>query len=399
MSLRAGRMSSTIMVIAVVVVAAAVLMPEDAAAIPAFARKYRMSCTTCHAPVPRLKEYGEDFAGNAFRLEDKEPKRFFPDTGDDMLTLQRELPIAVRFDAYFLYDKYKDGNMTDFQTPFGLKLLSGGNISKNIGYYFYFYMSEKGEVAGIEDAYVHFNNLFGADFDLMVGQFQVSDPLFKRELRLTYEDYYIYKVRVGDTPTNLTYDRGLMFTLGTDIGFDVVFEVVNGNGKGEAHNGYLDEDNWKNFLLRVSQALGPVRIGAFGYSCNTKADNGGTIVENAHWYAGADGTIDYEDKLQLNMQYVYREDENPWLQSVGATVVETKGGFAELVYAPQGASGRHWIVFLYNYIDSQQKELNMNAGTLSYSWLLRRNLRLLAEGTYNDTDEAFRFTGGFVSAF
>jgi hypothetical protein len=182
-------MSSTIMVLVAVIIVVAVLMPEDAAAIPAFARKYRMSCTTCHAPVPRLKEYGEDFAGNAFRLEDKEPKRFFPDTGDDMLTLQRELPIAVRFDAYFLYDKHKDGNMTDFQTPFGLKLLSGGNISKNIGYYFYFYMSEKGEVAGVEDAYVHFNNLFGADFDLMVGQFQVSDPLFKRELRLTYEDY------------------------------------------------------------------------------------------------------------------------------------------------------------------------------------------------------------------
>jgi hypothetical protein len=190
-----------------------------------------------------------------------------------------------------------------------------------------------------------------------------------------------------------------MFTLGTDIGFDAVFEVVNGNGKGEAHDGYLDEDNWKNFLLRVSQALGPVRIGAFGYSCNTKADNAGTMVENAHWYAGADGTIDYEDKLQLNMQYVYREDENPWFEVAGGTRVETKGGFAELVYAPQGASGRHWIVLLYNYIDSQQKELNMNAGTLSYSWLLRRNLRLLAEGTYNDTDEVFRFTGGFVSAF
>lgn len=399
MSFRSGNVKSAIMVLAAAVIAASALMPEDAEAIPAFARKYRMSCTTCHAPVPRLKEYGGDFAGNAFRLEDKEPKRFFPDTGDDMLTLQRELPIAVRFDAYFLYSYHKDRNMTDFQTPFGVKLLSGGNISKNIGYYFYFYMSEKGEVAGIEDAYVHFNNLFGAEFDLMVGQFQVSDPLFKRELRLTYEDYLIYKVRVGSTVTNLTYDRGLMFTYGTDIGFDAVFEVVNGNGKNEAQNGYLDEDNWKNFLLRISQSLGPVRIGAFGYSCNSKVNNEGTMVENAHWYAGADGTIDVEDKLQLNVQYVYRKDENPWFESVEAPGVETRGGFAELIYAPQGESGRHWIVFLYNYIDSQQKDLNENAGTLSYSWLLRRNLRLLAEGTYSDTQETFRFTGGFVSAF
>ena len=37
-----------------------------------------------------------------------------------------------------------------------------------------------------------FNNLFGSELDITVGQFQISDPLFKRELRLTKDDYYIY---------------------------------------------------------------------------------------------------------------------------------------------------------------------------------------------------------------
>lgn len=399
MSIRSLRSRGSILIAVAAATAAVTLIPADAGAIPAFARKYRMSCTTCHAPVPRLKDYGNDFAANAFRLEDKEPKRFYPDTGDDLLTLQRELPIAVRFDAYFLYDHEKESDRTDFQTPFGLKLLSGGSLSNNIGYYFYFYMSEKGEIAGIEDAYIHFNNLFGVDFDMIAGQFQVCDPLFKRELRLTYADYDIYKVRVGNTVTNLTYDRGLTFALGTDAGFDAVFEVVNGNGKGEEIEGYLDEDNWKNFFLRLSQSIGPLRIGGFGYLCNTRVSTSGGMAENAHWYAGVDGTFDWTDKLQLNAQYLWREDENPWLQTVGANRVETEGGFAELILAPQGANGRHWIVLLYNYIDSQQKELELNSGTLSYSWLLRRNLRLTAEGTYNDTRETFRFTGGFVSAF
>jgi hypothetical protein len=389
---------SVIMAVAAVTTAAA-LVPENAGAIPAFARKYRMSCTTCHAPVPRLKEYGNDFAANGFRLEGKEPKRFYPDTGDDLLTLQRELPIAIRFDAYFLYEYEKESTRTDFQTPFGLKLLSGGSIAKNIGYYLYFFMSEKGEIAGVEDAYIHFNDLFGVDFDMLVGQFQVCDPLFKRELRLTYADYDIYKVRVGSTVTDLTYDRGLTFTFGTSAGFDAVFEVVNGNGKGEAAGEYLDEDNWKNFFLRISQSLGSVRVGGFGYSCNTKVNTVSGMAENAHWYAGVDGTLDWTDKLQLNAQYLWREDENPWLQTVGATKVETRGGFAELILAPQGENGRHWIILLYNYIDSQQKDLDLNSGTLSYSWLLRRNLRLTAEGTYNDTQETYRFTGGFVSAF
>ncbi|HER43985.1 MAG TPA: hypothetical protein ENO08_05955, partial [Candidatus Eisenbacteria bacterium] len=86
--------------------AALLLLPDAGEAVPAFARKYRMSCTTCHAPAPRLKAFGEDFAGNAFMLEeDQEPARFFQDTGDEILTLMRELPVAVRFDAFVEYLK------------------------------------------------------------------------------------------------------------------------------------------------------------------------------------------------------------------------------------------------------------------------------------------------------
>ncbi len=83
--------------------------------------------------------------------------------------------------------------------PILLKFLSGGEITKNIAYYFYFFFSESGEVAGIEDAFVMFNNLFGTELDFYVGQFQVSDPLFKRELRLTFEDYMVYKASPGSS--------------------------------------------------------------------------------------------------------------------------------------------------------------------------------------------------------
>ena len=119
MSIRSVRLKSSVLIIIAVMTASAVLLPDDVGAIPAFARKYRMSCTTCHAPVPRLKAFGEDFAGNAFRLEDQEPKRFYPDTGDELLMLQRELPIAVRFDGYLVWDHTEKSSMTDFETPFG----------------------------------------------------------------------------------------------------------------------------------------------------------------------------------------------------------------------------------------------------------------------------------------
>ena len=383
------------------------LVPAGSDAVPAFARKYRMSCTTCHAPAPRLKAFGEDFAGNAFQLEeDQEPKRFFLDTGDEILTLMRELPIAVRFDAFVQYDYEDDKDMADLKVPYGIKLLSGGNISKNIGYYFYFYMSERGEVAGIEDAYIHFNNLLGKELDVMVGQFQVSDPLFKRELKLTYEDYEIYKTRVGSTPTNLTYDRGFMVTYGTTFGLDAVFEFVNGNGKGEPVNGHFDSDDWKNALVRLSQSFGPVRVGGFGYLCNSVTEVYGETVENEHYYWGVDGTIDKGDRLQLNVQYLERHDDNPaFMLGENPTAVDTRGGFVELIWAVNGEMGRTFVTALYNYVESKAGSpgeavlYEYNAGTLSLSYLLRRNLRLVAEGTYNETDDALRFVGGFASAF
>jgi hypothetical protein len=63
---------------------------QDASSIPAFARKYQISCQVCHSPVmPRLKPFGDDFAGNGFRMTEYESPRYFINTGDDKLSLFR----------------------------------------------------------------------------------------------------------------------------------------------------------------------------------------------------------------------------------------------------------------------------------------------------------------------
>lgn len=215
------------------------MLPQKNFSIPAFARKYNMSCQTCHSPFPKLKPYGDEFAGNGFVLSDKESPRYFIETGDNELSLIRELPFALRLEGYVTYNNNKSEKF-DFNAPYLLKILSGGALAKNISYYFYFFFSERGEVAGIEDAFLMFNNLFEQDLDLYIGQFQVSDPLFKRELRLTFEDYKLYKYQPGLSKANLAYDRGLMLTYGLPTKTDLVIEILNGSGIGLA-------DNLKNF--------------------------------------------------------------------------------------------------------------------------------------------------------
>ena len=185
---------------------------DTASAIPAFARKYRVSCSLCHAPAPRLNAFGEQFGGNGFAFAPGEEPRDTIDTGDELLLLNQSLPLAVRLDAFMqaFTNVEADATKFDFQTPYGIKLLSGGQLAKNVSWYMYFFLTERGEVAGLEDAYIQFTDIGGSGVSLIAGQFQVSDPLFKRELRLEFEDYQLYRIRVGDARADLTYDRGFM---------------------------------------------------------------------------------------------------------------------------------------------------------------------------------------------
>lgn len=391
------------------IIAAFVLQIETAYAIPGFARKYGMSCTTCHTMAPKLKDFGEEFAGNAFIMEGQEPRRATMDTGDDQLLLQRDFPVAVRFDVFAQAQTGEEHPGSDFKTPWGVKLLSGGNVTEKIAYYFYFYLSEHGEVAGVEDAYLYFSDIFGSGIGAAVGQFQICDPLFKRELRLTYEDYQMYKIRVGNVPANMAYDRGIMLDWGAPWGTDIFLEVVNGTGIDESEGGYYDSDGYKNFFLRISQGLGPLRVGAFVYQAISNGDYG----ENVMLTFGPDATLSI-NPLEVNFQYLQRQDDNPfnyWPDPHGPAT--TTGILAEAIFSPQGDHSRWNLVGLYNQVTSDVLDLipidaidetslydiDYESISLTANYLVARNLRLLGEVKYDLLAEESRFVMGFVAAF
>lgn len=374
----------------------------DAFAIPAFARKYDMSCNTCHNPAPRLKAYGDEFAGNGFVLTDKEAPRAYRETGDDQLMLLRELPLAVRLEGYAKWQSGETGK-SDVQWPYLVKLLSGGQIAKDVSYYFYFFFGERGEVAGLEDAFVMFNNVFKSELDIYLGQFQVSDPLFKRELRLTLEDYQIYRVRPGLSSANLTYDRGIMLTYGFPTGTDIIVEVLNGSGIGPADaSRSFDNDKYKNTMFRLSQDIGEhLRIGGFAYfgreAGQPAVPSGTTERTNELWMAGPDLTVEVKD-VQLNFQYVERRDENPYFLSTN-TKIKTRGAFGELIITPGGDQGRWYAAGLYNWVDSEAPGLDYQTITAHVGHLLARNFRLVGELTHDVKAKSTRLSFGFVSAF
>jgi hypothetical protein len=387
------------------------VVPEAAWGIPAFARRYGVSCNLCHNAAPRLNAYGETFAANGFELVVGEEPRDTMETGDPLLRLVRRLDFALRMDLFAtaLMPVRRDGADIDLQTPYGMKLLTGGVLADRISYYLYFYMTERGEVAGLEDAYIQFTDIAGSGINAIVGQFQVSDPLFKRELRLQYEDYQPYRVRVGEARADLTYDRGVMLSYSPWEGGDVVFSVVNGRGLDHAAaDRHYDRDNDKPVSLRYSQELGPVRVGGFGYLAHER--NGGFTDRITVW--GPDATLAI-GAFELNAQYLRREDSNP-LFTPAPVRTTVNSVMAEVLYGPFGDDGRWTLAGLYNWIDADAPLLSMRLGqgtapggyaTGYHSaaggvhYLAWRNVRFMGEVGFDLERETTRFSTGVVLAF
>jgi len=420
-TLRSITFAGTVLAISLSIAAPVLLPSGDADAMPGFARKYKMSCTTCHAPPPRLKPYGEEFAGRGFRLEDpsQEPARATHDVGDPLLMLNREIPLGIRLEGYASVKEDAEAE-SDAEFPWAWKILSGGPITPTASYYFYF-LIERGEVVGLEDAYLQLNGIFGLPVDLMLGQFQICDPMFKREVRLERSDYLIYKTEVGASGLDLTYDRGVI--LGTELpgGIETVVQVVNGNGiHGADAERDFDDDRYKNVALRfargieaIGESIRETRVGVFGYYA--KQDRPGDTFphgsQNETLYLGGDLSTTFDDVCQVNLQYLRRTDDDPYFSRAPVDDFLTQGGFAELHVFPQGQNGRWVISALYNHVEIEPPAgardvddvvvpfMQEREASLTVNRLLARNLRVLVEGAYDLEGERTRGTVGLSAAF
>jgi hypothetical protein len=119
----------------------------------------------------------------------------------------------------------------------------------------------------VEDAWFSYDDLFDTGVGLQLGQFQLSDLMFPREVRMTFQDFMAYRF------AGITYDRGVLFGRGFGP-LDVSLGFVNGNGIEENFNvtspGYrrpdhlFDNDTGKSIFGRVGTGIGPASVGLFG---------------------------------------------------------------------------------------------------------------------------------------
>lgn len=197
-------------------------------AIPAFARMYGTSCSTCHIDFPKLNDFGKAFKDAGFK---------FPKDDESMIKIppvmlgapaNKELwpkaiwpgnipgipPIGFRMNNYFQYTGGSSGNFaartpagtlppfvpsTDFETG-EFSLFSAGNFGSDIAFWVNDDISVGGPNAngGLGDAYLKFVNvgrlikLPKDSLNLRVGEFELELPFTQaRSIWISPYDIYV----------------------------------------------------------------------------------------------------------------------------------------------------------------------------------------------------------------
>lgn len=378
-------------------------------AMPEFARRNDMSCAACHSAVPKLNKFGEIFASN--NMQQPNWRETAMDLGDERLALPSYPPLAIRLQAYV---QARDGESvdpltgetestsTDFQSPYLVKLLSSAPLSEYISYYFYAIFAEKGgngEVL-IEDAWFRHSNIFGTGVGMQLGQFQLSDLMFPREVRLPFQDFMVYRM------AGVTYERGVLFdrTIG---GLDLGIGLVNGNGIEENLDinspGYrrpdnmFDNDTSKSVFGRVGGEIGPVAAGLFALSGEQRGvaeGNAGLIDSNRDTdkrALGVDLAGQFGPRTHWYAQYLW----NSWdgfLDADPGKDYRWHGGFAGVDYIPSDL----WAFsLLYNYADADDladtdtiyEGIDINSLSFTTSYYFMRNLKGIIEVNLDMLDD------------
>ncbi len=382
-----------------ILVVAAFLMERIAASpnaygIPAFARKYQTSCSTCHNNFPELNDFGEAFKKNGFKFPQNDeqfvkeppvllgakaqrmvfPKAIYPGEIPGML------PIGFRYNGFMTYNSKQPVSLgflprTDLFTPNTFTVISAGTFGDGLSFWIDDDISAGGSGAegGLGDGYLKVNDLghkLGLPKDalnLRFGQFEVDLP-FTQARSINPTDYDIYDQASVAGPLGTT-NNPFVFAApqrGIEIGgypndgyFNWSIAALNGSNDNPAGR------NSKDIYARVSQrfnlerdssvrkevqAAGPtgprdhtsIRFGGFYYYGRNALNLDGQLapgfgtIHEPFYRAGGDLRFRYRD-LELWGLWMYGRDQNliPDTSTgdlLHGTPVTFSGGFMEAEY-------------------------------------------------------------------
>jgi hypothetical protein len=187
---------------------------RPAAAIPLFARRYGVTCQTCHSIVPRLNSFGEAFMAAGFRWPAP-------------VEIRRTFPVAAKVNLSYT-SRPQDGLPATSLDE--LEFLSFGPLGTHLAYRIEQYAVDGGLPGKTRDAFVEYvsdplaawHGSSRPQLDVQAGQFTLPLPNDPETQRPTENHYAIFDQTVGANPFDFFDDR-----IGVNLGLGVPAAGVN----------------------------------------------------------------------------------------------------------------------------------------------------------------------------
>ena len=369
MSKRSWQGLGFFLVLALCVILNFLFLPtRRASAIPAFARKYRTSCSTCHSDFPELNDFGWAFYKRGFKFPKDDasfvqipqqmlgapaykkifPKAIYP--GE----IPGSVPLGFRYEGYTQYNSKQPLAMgflprLDLFAPNTFTALTAGSFGPNLSWWVDDDISVGGQNAAgsMGFAYLkandigHYLHLPKDALNVRFGQFELDLP-FSQAYTINPTDYDIYDElpvagALGTTSNPLCLcgmQRGVEFSgYPHDGNFNWSVAITNGsndnppgnNGKNVYANVFEQFNLERNPQVRKAvQASGPtgphdhtsLRLGAFydygqnGLNADHTLFPGFPAIDEPYYKVGSYFRFRYQSKFELYGLGMFSHDAN-----------------------------------------------------------------------------------------
>ena len=275
-----GTLAKLVLVSGVVLSTTVLFLPKRASAIPAFARRYHTSCTTCHILPPKLNAFGVAFKNNGYQIpgDDEKfikqpdvelgapgwkkvwPKGVWPGAIADRVPLSAAVEMVADVSP-------KEPVKVDFAFPEEFELLAGGTLSPRFSYLGELAFEFDNGETEVDFERGHFNMRLTDSplLNLRLGRFETGATPFSRfSHRLTDQEFIVsdfqavpggFRFRQRQQGFELWGAKngpgggGVQYSLG----------LVNGSGSSNDNNSQKDFYGSASYKFRGFGVTGPAK--------------------------------------------------------------------------------------------------------------------------------------------
>ena len=416
--------------------AAIILMltfPKKSLAIPAFARKYKTSCATCHNGFPKMNAFGEAFRRNGYQFPGhtdpefikEEPvslgsegnKRAFPDAIWPS-TIPGSSPISLFLNGEIDYNPKEDPRFTFDGLGSSIETIAGGTFGEDLSFWGQASLGSDG--LELNRVFMIFSNLIGDTyaFNARVGVFEPG--LFSFSTHRAWMEGYWFTTRPFRDDMAWTFEetqKGIELNGMAEGRFGYSAGILEGFGSPHSDKDYYAHATYKFSGMPLDGVVegGPapggsqpyvdnsLTIGTFVYSGNAVIGSDSALQENKFTEFGGDFNAFYE-RFNLFGAVGIRNDKQPFLDMSGTSATTTTW-FTELdvtvfPWLLPGIRFESWKSHMINEAGNNVSYLD-NQIVPGVVVLIRANVKAILRASFAKQESAgdSKFEPGQVSLF